>query len=79
MKFQDVKGRQIEIQLADDYSEVVGWHNGIRIGAISFCHDCGDEPTVCRNDLYITHLRYLDLVLLRRYWLENARIGEARN
>ena len=41
MKFQDAKGRQIEIQLADDYSEVVGWHNGSRIGAISFRHDWG--------------------------------------
>lgn len=55
MKFQDVKGRQIEIQLADDYSEVVGWHNGIRIGAISFCHDCGDESGIPEH-LYITHL-----------------------
>ena len=55
MKFQDAKGRQIEIQLADDYSEVVGWHNGSRIGAISFCHDWGDEPGVPEH-LYITHL-----------------------
>lgn len=55
MKFQDAKGRQIEIQLADDYSEVVGRHNGSRIGAISFRHDWGDEPGIPEH-LYITHL-----------------------
>lgn len=55
MKFQDAKGRQIEIQLADDYSEVVGLHNGSRIGAISFRHDWGDEPGIPEH-LYITHL-----------------------
>ena len=55
MKFHDSKGRQIEIELADDYSEVVGWHKGSRIGAISFRHDWGDEPGVPEH-LYITHL-----------------------